>query len=275
MVFNFHHLKVDYTNGDKWTEAPCDFIALKQLFSDWQKAMHNKGWNALFWCNHDQPRIVTRFGDDSKYRRESAKMLAAMIHLMQGTPYIYQGEEIGMPNPGYTQIEQYQDVESQNMYKILCQQGYAEDKVLAILAQKSRDNSRTPMQWDGSVHAGFTKGTPWLEVGTHYKQINVEQEIQAQDSVYAFYKKLIELRKSLPIIVEGNYTDLALQHTSVFCYERRLGNERLLVLGNFYADECEIEIPYSGKEILNNYTNVDIQGGRVKLKPYQVIAWLA
>lgn len=275
MVFNFHHLKVDYTNGDKWTDAPCDFIALKQLFSDWQNAMHNRGWNALFWCNHDQPRIVTRFGNDSQYRRESAKMLAAMIHFMQGTPYVYQGEEIGMPNPGYIQIEQYQDVESQNMYKILRKQGYSENEVLAVLAQKSRDNSRTPMQWNDSTHAGFTTGTPWLEAGINYKEINVEAEQQAQDSVYVFYNKLIELRKQLPIIVDGNYTDLAMEHASIFCYERRLESERLLVLGNFFEDECEIEIPYMGKEIINNYAHTQIHDGIVKLKPYQVIAWLA
>ena len=273
MVFNFHHLKVDYTNGDKWTEASCDFIALKQLFNEWQTAMHDVGWNALFWCNHDQPRIVTRFGDDKNYRRESATMLAAMIHFMQGSPYIYQGEEIGTPNPYYHTIEQYQDVESQNMFRILCSQGMSEEKALAILAQKSRDNSRTPMQWNNSAHAGFTTGTPWLEVGTSYKEVNVEAEIASDNSVFAFYQQLIKLRQSLPIIAKGDYHDLAPDNTQVFCYERHYQEQRLTILGNFYGEPCTYSLKEHGELLVNNYSDYQEVNGEIILKPYQVLVF--
>ncbi|EJG1829554.1 alpha,alpha-phosphotrehalase, partial [Vibrio parahaemolyticus] len=178
MVFNFHHLKVDYPNGEKWTKAPFDFIQLKQIFNHWQTGLNGKGWGALFWCNHDQPRVVSRLGDDKQYRVESAKMLAASVHMMQGTPYVYQGEEIGMTNPGYTEISQYRDVESTNMYDIMVNRDYvSHEEMMAILAQKSRDNSRTPMQWNSQKHAGFTEGTPWLEVAQNYSEINAEAAV--------------------------------------------------------------------------------------------------
>ena len=191
MVFNFHHLKVDYPNGDKWTKAPFDFIQLKQIFNHWQTGLNGKGWGALFWCNHDQPRVVSRLGNDEQYRVESAKMLAASVHMMQGTPYVYQGEEIGMTNPGYTEISQYRDVESTNMYEIMVNRdGVSHDDMMAILAQKSRDNSRTPMQWNSAKHAGFTEGTPWLEVAQNYSAINAEAAIADLNSVFYFYKRL-------------------------------------------------------------------------------------
>lgn len=196
MVFNFHHLKVDYPNGEKWTKAPFDFLQLKQIFNHWQTGLNGKGWGALFWCNHDQPRIVSRLGDDQRYRVESAKMLAASIHMMQGTPYVYQGEEIGMTNPGYTAIEQYRDVESTNIYDIMVnQQGVSHEAMMAILAQKSRDNSRTPMQWNAERFAGFSQGQPWLDIAENYQELNAQCALADEQSVFYFYQELIALRK--------------------------------------------------------------------------------
>ncbi|TOI10495.1 alpha,alpha-phosphotrehalase, partial [Vibrio parahaemolyticus] len=222
MVFNFHHLKVDYPNGEKWTKAPFDFIQLKQIFNHWQTGLNGKGWGALFWCNHDQPRVVSRLGDDKQYRVESAKMLAASVHMMQGTPYVYQGEEIGMTNPGYTEISQYCDVESTNMYDIMVNRdGVSHEDMMAILAQKSRDNSRTPMQWNSQKHAGFTEGTPWLEVAQNYSEINAEAAVADLNSVFYFYKRLIELRKQVPVITDGRYEDLLPEHQRIFAYARQ------------------------------------------------------
>lgn len=273
MVFNFHHLKVDYPNGEKWSLAPFDFIALKKLFSEWQQGLHNKGWNALFWCNHDQPRIVSRFGDDGEYREHSAKMLATAVHMLQGTPYIYQGEEIGMTNPHYSDISQYRDVESLNMHKQMLAKGLDERDVMAILGSKSRDNSRTPMQWDDSEHAGFTKGTPWIYPGDNYKGINVKKAISDQNSVFYFYRDLIDLRKRLPVITEGDFTDLAPDHPSIFCYRRTYGKEHLLVVCNFYADNVEFVIPDTpagqAEKVLGNYTGDEGIDRQIHLRPYE------
>lgn len=177
MCFNFHHLKVDYKDGDKWTLMEPDRIALKKLFETWQMGMQDgDGWNALFWCNHDQPRVVSRMGNEDLYWKESAKMLAAAIHMMRGTPYVYQGEELGMTNAHYNDISQYRDVESLNYYKILLDQGKTKEQALKVLAARSRDNSRTPMQWSDDKNAGFTEGTPWIEAPENYKEINAETE---------------------------------------------------------------------------------------------------
>lgn len=203
MTFNFHHLKVDYPNGEKWTLAKPDFVALKALFSHWQQGMHNRAWNALFWCNHDQPRIVSRFGDEGEYRVPAAKMLAMVLHGMQGTPYIYQGEEIGMTNPHFSRITDYRDVESHNMFAGLRAQGRDADELLAILASKSRDNSRTPMQWDASPNAGFTTGEPWIALGDNAETINVAAALADPDSVFYTYQALITLRKTLPVLTWG------------------------------------------------------------------------
>ena len=189
MTFSFHHLKVDYPNGDKWTKADFDFIKLKEIMSNWQIQMQKGGgWNALFWCNHDQPRIVSRFGNDEKYRNESAKMLATAMHMLQGTPYIYQGEEIGMTNPNFESIEQYRDVESLNIYDIKLEEGLSKEEIIGILKQKSRDNSRTPMQWNEDVNSGFTTSTPWISVAENFKEINVEKALEDKESVFYYYK---------------------------------------------------------------------------------------
>ena len=225
MCFNFHHLKVDYAHGDKWSLMEPDRMALKELFRAWQLGMQDGGgWNALFWCNHDQPRIVSRLGDEGRFRTESAKMLAASIHLMRGTPYIYQGEELGMTNAHYQDISQYRDVESLNYYRILLDQGKTREEALGILAARSRDNSRTPMQWSAGQHAGFTAGTPWIGVIDNYPAINVENQKADPQSVYGFYKKLIALRKEKTVISHGRIAFLEEENPDVLAYERTLGD---------------------------------------------------
>ncbi|MGL4777099.1 MAG: alpha,alpha-phosphotrehalase, partial [Aeromonas veronii] len=221
MVFNFHHLKVDYPNGDKWTKAPFDFLELKRIFNHWQSGMHGKGWSALFWCNHDQPRIVSRFGDEGEHRVVAAKMLASTLHGLQGTPYIYQGEEIGMTNPGYQRIDDYQDVESRNIFAIKQAEGMSEAEILAILGAKSRDNSRTPMQWSAAANAGFTNGTPWLKPAANYSEINAEAALADQHSVFWHYRDLIALRKAHPIFTQGDYQELLTGHPQIWAYARR------------------------------------------------------
>ncbi|MBS0975449.1 alpha,alpha-phosphotrehalase, partial [Serratia rubidaea] len=235
MTFNFHHLKVDYANGEKWTLAAPDYVALKQIFRHWQQGMHNHAWNALFWCNHDQPRIVSRFGDDHALRVPAAKMLAMVLHGMQGTPYIYQGEEIGMTNPGFDSIEQYRDVESLNMYAELRAAGRSDAELLAILASKSRDNGRTPMQWSADPNAGFSSGTPWIPCAGNYRQVNVEAALADQESVFYTYRHLIALRKQYPLLTHGDYQDLAPTHPALWCYQRSWNGQRLLVAANLSA----------------------------------------
>jgi trehalose-6-phosphate hydrolase len=277
MVFNFHHLKVDYAKGEKWTNAPFDFLQLKSIFNHWQQGMFAKGWSALFWCNHDQPRIVSRLGDDQQYRVESAKMLATSLHMMQGTPYIYQGEEIAMTNPGYSSIEQYRDLESTNMYEIMInKQGKNKEDVLAILAQKSRDNSRTPIQWDNTANGGFTKGVPWLGVAENYKKINVQQALADKNSVFHYYRKLIEIRKEVDVITTGDYSDLMPEHPQLFCYQRRSEQQTLICINNYYGESVECELPSNlqiqqGKYILGNYPELMLGKPQhlLKLEPYE------
>ncbi|STL46251.1 trehalose-6-phosphate hydrolase [Escherichia coli] len=214
------------------TLAKPDFVALKTLFRHWQQGMHNVAWNALFWCNHDQPRIVSRFGDEGEYRVPAAKMLAMVLHGMQGTPYIYQGEEIGMTNPHFTRITDYRDVESLNMFAELRNDGRDADELLAILASKSRDNSRTPMQWSNGDNAGFTAGEPWIGLGDNYQQINVEAALADDSSVFYTYQKLIALRKQEAILTWGNYQDLLPNSPVLWCYRREWKGQTLLVIAN-------------------------------------------
>ncbi|MCA0987637.1 alpha,alpha-phosphotrehalase [Alkalihalobacillus algicola] len=282
MTFNFHHLKVDYPNGEKWTVADFDFLKLKDILSTWQKEMHEGGgWNALFWCNHDQPRIVSRYGNDGDYRRESAKMLATTMHMMQGTPYIYQGEEIGMTNPKFDDISSYRDVESLNIYSILKEKGHSEEEILEILRHKSRDNSRTPVQWDSDAEAGFTTGEPWIPVAKNYEEINVEDTLQEKDSVFEHYQKLIDLRKNLDIVTEGSYELLLAEDPSIFAYVREVEGEKLLVINNFYERETEFRLPshvsiagFRQELLLSNYPETphnEIDG--MKLKPFESVVY--
>ncbi|HAJ70072.1 MAG TPA: alpha,alpha-phosphotrehalase [Alkalibacterium sp.] len=243
MIFSFHHLKVDYKDGEKWTRMPFDFLKLKQILNEWQEGMaKGDGWNALFWNNHDQPRANNRFGDVKNYPVETATMLAQTIHLMRGTPYIYQGEEIGMTNPDYSNLDDYKDIETHNAYSELKKAGMSDNEALDIIRDKSRDNARTPMQWDQTENAGFTKGLPWLKVADNYKEINTEN-IKQSRNIYAYYKQLVSLRKELAIIQEGSYKAINLNHQSIFAYVREYKGQKLLVLNHFYEETDTITLP--------------------------------
>ncbi|HIC3607672.1 TPA: alpha,alpha-phosphotrehalase [Salmonella enterica] len=277
MTFNFHHLKVDYPNGEKWTLAKPDYVALKALFRHWQQGMHNVAWNALFWCNHDQPRIVSRFGDEGEYRVPAAKMLAMALHGMQGTPYIYQGEEIGMTNPHFTRITDYRDVESHNMFAALRAAGRDPDELLAILASKSRDNSRTPMQWNHGKNAGFTQGEPWISLCDNYTEVNVAAALRDENSVFYTYQKLIALRKTQPVLIWGDYQDLLPDSPSVWCYRRQWQGQTLLVVANL-SDQCQEwhppHIKGQWQALLHNYGEVASQPAAMTLRPFEAIWWL-
>ncbi|GAA0499066.1 alpha,alpha-phosphotrehalase [Salinibacillus aidingensis] len=278
MTFQFHHLKVDYPNGEKWTKAPFDFLELKKILSYWQKGMHEGGgWNALFWCNHDQPRVVSRFGDVENYHEKSAKMLGTTIHMMQGTPYIYQGEEFGMTNPGFTSIDQYRDVESLNAYKLLQQEGKSDEEIIGILQQKSRDNSRTPMQWNSSENAGFTEGTPWIGVADNYQEINAENAVQNPNSIFYHYQQLIQLRKKYDIITYGDYQLLLEDDSQIFAYTRNWENEQLIVVSNFYGQEANVKLPVNAEgsiEILiSNYDDSSTALDSLQLRPYESVVY--
>ena len=259
MCFNFHHLKVDYKDGKKWELMPADLTKLKQLFRTWQEGMQEgHGWNSVFWCNHDQPRIVSRLGNEGKYWKESAKMLATLIHFMQGTPYIYQGEELGMTNAHFTSIDQYRDVESLNYYQILLKNGKSKEEALHILAERSRDNSRTPMQWSADKNAGFSQAEPWIEVQKNQETINAEAEQKEEDSILNFYKTLIRLRKEMPIISDGTVQFLDEKDEAVIGYVRELDGQKLVVLCNLSENDKEAAWQNERdlyKLLLGNYTD--------------------
>lgn len=274
MAFNFHHLKVDYKDNQKWTIMPFDFDKLKTLFHTWGEQMsEGNGWNALFYNNHDQPRALNRFVDVERFRVEGATMLAASIHLSRGTPYIYMGEEIGMLDPDYDSMADYVDVESLNAYQTLCDKGLSSEEAFAIIKAKSRDNSRTPMQWDDTVNAGFSTGQPWLKVGKTYPTINVKHE--KEGPIFTFYQRLIRLRKELPIIAEGDYRAAYQDHSQVYAFERYLDGHKLLVLNNFFAEETVVDLgdDVSGEILLDNYTGTTLSTQLI-LKPYQTLAIL-
>ncbi|MEH3827163.1 alpha,alpha-phosphotrehalase [Enterobacter roggenkampii] len=277
MTFNFHHLKVDYPGGEKWTLAKPDFVALKTLFRHWQQGMHNKAWNALFWCNHDQPRIVSRFGDEGEYRVHAAKMLGMVLHGMQGTPYIYQGEELGMTNPHFSRITDYRDVESLNMFAELRASGREPDELLAILASKSRDNGRTPMQWDASHNAGFTEGEPWIGVCDNYETVNARAALDDADSVFYTYQSLIRLRKTLPVLTWGDYEDLLPEHPSLWCYRRQWQGQTLMVVANLSRERQQWQPdPVQGawRVALGNYDDVPSRPNARLLRPFEAIWWV-
>ncbi len=273
MSFSFHHLKIDYKNGDKWSLMNADISALKKIFEEWQVGMaENNGWNAVFWCNHDQPRAVSRFGDDKNYWKESAKMLAATIHLMRGTPYIYQGEEIGMTNAKFNSIEQYRDVESLNYYKILRDGGKSETESLKIIGERSRDNSRTPMQWNAEKFAGFSTAESWISSPANYKQINVAAEEKDSDSILNFYKTLVKFRKENKIVQDGDIKFFERENNNVIAYCRTLGEEKLIVICNYRSENVNLTeknlseyISDGYKKILGNY-----EGLAENLRPFEV-----
>ena len=277
MIFSFHHLKVDYKDGEKWTDHPFDFLELKRILNEWQAGMSDgNGWNALFWNNHEQPRANSRFGDPIRYPFETASMLAQTIHLLRGTPYIYQGEEIGMTNPDYDDISVYRDIESHNAYRDLKLAGLTHPEAMRIIKQKSRDNSRTPMQWDSSPHAGFTTGEPWLQVAANYPEVNVEKEL-AEGKIFRYYQELIRIRKEHPVIVDGSYEGILLDDPEVFAYIRENREEKVLVLNHFYAGEYTISVPeeWANKAssfLAGNYGERQLASS-FTLKPYETIAF--
>ena len=275
MVFSFHHLKVDFMGNEKWVLVPVDFMKLKKIIFEWQTGMaDNNAWNAVFWCNHDQPRPVSRFGDEGKYWRKSAKMLATIVHGLRGTPYIYQGEEIGMTNTDFTRIAQFRDVESLNHYEILQQKGLSKEDALRIIQIHSRDNGRTPMQWNGEAHGGFTTGTPWIGVNENYSKVNAQSQIHDETSIFNYYKTLVALRKEYDIIAFGDIKPLDEKHPTVFAYERTYGDESLLVVCNFYKNEVEWNAlrNLEGYEaILSNYQDQIIEDEEITLRPYEAM----
>ena len=277
MVFTFHHLKVDYKDGEKWTKTPFDFMKLKGLLSSWQTGMtEGGGWNAVFWNNHDQPWALNRFGDPVHYREKSAEMLAATIHFLRGTPFIYQGEELGMVNPDYQSMDEYVDVECKNAYQELLDKGMSEDEAFAIIKAKSRDNSRVPMHWDDSKYAGFSQVKPWL-LPTHQDEINVKKEL-SEGEVFAFYQKLIALRKQEAVISDGGFREILPDDQQVFAYVRELDWEKLVVFNNFYGKEAVISVPSDlqecGQILLDNYQReLSCLPGELSLRPYESLAF--
>ena len=269
-VFTFHHLKVDYKDGNKWTRMPFDFMKLKDLLFSWQTGMEEAGaTNALFFNNHDQPRAISRFGNDGQYRKESGKMLGIVNMMMRGVPYVYYGEEIGLPNAEFESIHQYRDVESLNYYTLLKEEGMKEEEILAILNAKSRDNGRTPMPWNSSLHCGFTKGTPWLPLAKRAGEITVEKDLSDRDGIFAAYRKLIALRHTMPIIQEGTFVPLLKDHPSVFSFERKWKQESLVVLCNFYDLETTVKLSLSHYSLLyGNYGDV-VVSDEMTLRPYE------
>ncbi|PCS08101.1 alpha-amylase [Lactococcus piscium] len=271
MAFNFHHLKVDYADGQKWTKSPFDFQALRTLFHSWGEQMSDgHGWNALFWNNHDQPRAINRFIDYKNFRIKGATMLAASIHLSRGTPYIYMGEEIGMIDPDFKDMSDYVDVESKNAYQNLLESGHSHAQAFEIIQIKSRDNARTPMQWDNTANAGFSTGQPWLATGNH-QEINVENDKDGE--IYRFYKQLIALRKSDDLIAEGSYQAAYQDSDTIYGFIREFGDRKLLVLNNFSNQVVNFDIvtEFKNSEILiNNYSAYTANS----LHPYQAIAFL-
>lgn len=285
MTFNFHHLKVDYPNGQKWELKPYDFEELKRVLSDWQIGMQKGGgWNALFWNNHDQPRALTRFTDDGEYRTESAKMLATTLHGLQGTPYVYQGEEIGMPDPKWNDISEFRDIESLNMYTILQEQGKSPEEAAHIVKVRSRDNSRLPMLWNDGEQAGFTTGTPWIKIDERYPLINAQSEVEDPQSIYHHYRKLIELRKNIPVITDGEYVRLDEGHPEIYAYARTNKEQTLVVISNFSDRDVSFELPKTMKDNLTESRSVQLLVANtteepdltptVALRPYASYMWL-
>lgn len=269
MVFQFEHIVLDQQpNGEKWDLAPLPFVKFKEVFTKWQTKLYQKGWNSLFLDNHDLPRAVSRFGDDGIYREKSAKMLALMLHGMQGTPYIYQGEELGMTNVKYN-ISQYRDIELLNMYQERREKGYSHEEIMKSIYAKGRDNARTPMQWNAKENAGFTEGTPWIDVNPNYTVINAEAEQKDKDSVFHFYKKLIQLRKQERVLIDGKYDVLLPEHPEIFAYTRTDEHSRLLVICNFTGHEVRYDLPENwekGELLLRNEAGTFTQG---VLGPYE------
>ena len=276
MVFQFEHTDLDGGERFKWDTKPMPLVPLKENLSKWQKGLEDVAWNSLYFCNHDQPRIVSRLGDESDaYRELSAKCIATCLHMMQGTPYIYQGEELGMTNTVFNSLDDFRDLESINAYRELIESGlFTKDDMFPKIAHKSRDNARTPMPWDASENAGFTKGTPWLALNPNYKKINVADQLRREDSVFHYYQKLIRLRKENEIIVYGKYELLLPEDENIFAYTRTLGDKKLITVCNFSKSEQKFDFTgyENAKVLISNYGG-DIRDGGI-LKPYAAVVLL-
>ncbi|MEH7886974.1 alpha-glucosidase [Bacillus sp. JJ1609] len=279
MIFQFEHVDLDSGPNGKWDLKPLKLTDLKKSFTKWQKGLEGEGWNSLYLNNHDQPRMVSRFGNDQEYRIESAKMLATFLHMLKGTPYIYQGEEIGMTNVRFDSIEEYQDIETLNMYnEKVFQNGEDPAKVMESIYVKGRDNARTPFQWNDSEHGGFSAGTPWLKVNPNYKEINAKQAVEDENSIYHYYRKLIQLRKEHPIIVHGSYDLLVPEDENIYAYTRTYESQTLLVVLNFSAEDQTFEIPAAlhAKEyeiLITNYSGHKSLQAKIALRPYEAIVY--
>ena len=275
MVFQFEHMVMDQQEGkEKWDLAPLPFVKLKKCLAKWQNELYGKGWNSLFFDNHDLPRIVSRWGDDGKYREESAKMLALVLHGMQGTPYVYQGEELGMTNVKFPDISCYEDIETVNMYHERLGAGYKKDDIMRSIYAKSRDNARTPMQWSSEENAGFTTGRPWIRMNPNYTEINAESERKDPDSVYHFYRRLIHMRKEYPVFVDGKFELLLPDDGQIFAYVRRDDDSQMLVCANFTGEpaECTISAEWKDAQVLiHNYKDSapEQTGECLRLRPYE------
>lgn len=277
MVFQFEHIGLDQVEGkEKWDVKPLDLLELKKVLSKWQVELDGEGWNSLFWNNHDLPRIVSRWGNDKEYRVESAKMLATLLHGMKGTPYIYQGEELGMTNIRLEDINEYNDIETLNMYKDRILKGYAHDDIMNSIYIKGRDNARTPMQWDDSENSGFTKGKPWLAVNKNYKEINAKKALEDKNSIFHHYKKLIDIRRHNDTIIYGDYKLLSSEDKSVFAYMRELNGDKILVVCNFYKDEVNFKLDHDfnfTEILLSNYSDSSKMLENLRLRPYEAIMY--
>ncbi|EGA88477.1 oligo-1,6-glucosidase [Planococcus donghaensis MPA1U2] len=270
MIFTFEHMDLDQASGEKWDLKPLDLTDLKENLEKWQHGLHEEGWNSLYWNNHDQPRIVSRFGNDQQWRVESAKMLATCLHFMQGTPYIYQGEELGMTNVRFEAIEEYEDIETINMYQEKRAAGISHDDIMKKIYAKGRDNARTPMQWSTEPNGGFTTGTPWIKVNPNYTDINATQH-QDPDSIYQYYKKLIAFRKNMNIITHGDFELLHRQDKELFAYTRTWNEEKLTVYCNFSSQQKTVERP-QGDRLIGNYDRQNDEDELV-LEPYEAVVY--
>ncbi len=274
MVFQFEHMDVDAGEKGKWSDRKADLRDLKEVMTRWQKGLEDVAWNSLFWENHDQPRSVSRFGDDGAYRETSAKMLATCLYMMQGTPYIYQGQELGMTNVPFVRIEDFRDIESINAYRELTESGvFSEEEMMRYLRYKSRDNARTPFQWSDEENAGFTTGTPWIMVNPNYREINAKEQLFREDSVFHYFRKLIRLRRENEVIVYGAYDLLLPESEELYAYTRTLGEEKLLIVCNFAGREVSLDMPEEfcdGDILIGNYADAAVKG-HMTLRPYEAV----
>ena len=277
MVFQFEHITLTWENGDKWNPIPLDLREFKNVLTKWQLELADGGWNSLFWNNHDLPRLVSKYGDDKHFRVESAKMLATCLHFLKGTPYIYQGEEIGMTNVAFDNLDQYKDIETHNFYKVKTESGVTHEHMMDAIHENSRDNARTPMHWNNQTNAGFSDGTPWIELNPNYPEINVENALADPSSIFYHYKTLIELRKDHPAIVYGSFIPVFEEHDQVFAYVRELDGEKLFVVCNFSNDKLTLDMPEQYQTqtldcLINNYQTVTELSAKLELAPYESFA---